>query len=136
MLFDIYKFIKKQKVTFIASIDEAGNPNIKAVNAPRKIEENTFYFSTNTSSKRVQQFLINPNASIYFYKRGFIHYKGIMLIGTMEVLTDEEIKRKIWKLGDSIFYKKGVTDPDYCVLRFTAKKCRLYCDLKTEEFEL
>lgn len=36
--------------------------------------------------------------------------------------------------GDTIFYKKGVTDPDYCVLKFTAETVRYYCDLKTEGF--
>ena len=132
----ILKFIKKQKVSFIASLDDQGAPNIKAMNAPRKIEENTFYFSTNTSSRRVQQFLENPNASIYFYKKGIIHYKGVMLVGTMEVLTDEKTKKELWHIGDSMFYKKGVTDPDYCVLKFTAKACRWYCDLKTEDINI
>ena len=33
-----------------------------------------------------------------------------------------------------VFYKGGVTDPDYCVLRFTAESGRYYCDLKTESF--
>lgn len=57
-----------------------------------------------------------------------------MLIGTMEVLQDEEIKKEIWRAGDSMFYKQGVTDPDYCVLKFTAIKGRHYCDLKMENF--
>ena len=38
--------------------------------------------------------------------------------------------------GDTIFYKKGVTDPDYCVLKFTAINARYYCDLKTENFDI
>lgn len=59
-----------------------------------------------------------------------------MLTGTMEVLEDAAIKRDLWRVGDRIFYKKGVTDPDYCVLKFTAIKGRHYCDLKTEEFNL
>lgn len=42
----------------------------------------------------------------------------------------------IWGKGDTMFYKKGVTDPDYCVLRFTAQSGRYYCDLKTESFEV
>ena len=42
----IIEFIKKQKVSFIASVDEEGFPNIKAMFAPRKIEGNCFYFST------------------------------------------------------------------------------------------
>lgn len=136
MIKKIWKFIKKRKVSFIASMDENGYPNLKAMLAPRKIIENTFYFSTNTSSKRVQQFLNNPKASIYFYKKGLIHYKGVMLVGTMEVLTDEETKKMIWHFGDTMFYKQGVTDPDYCVLKFTAKRCRWYSDLKTGEIEV
>ena len=59
-----------------------------------------------------------------------------MLTGTMEVLQDNEIKQEIWCTGDTMFYKKGVTDPDYCVLKFTAIKGRYYCDLKTESFDI
>jgi general stress protein 26 len=59
-----------------------------------------------------------------------------MLTGTMEVLQDNEIKKEIWCTGDTMYYKQGVTDPDYCVLKFTAIKGRYYCNLKTESFEL
>lgn len=130
------EFIKAQKTAFLASVDSDGFPNIKAMLAPRKIENNCFYFTTNTSSLRVSQYLENEKASIYFYKRGRFSYEGVMLIGRMEVITDEEIKKEIWRTGDTMFYKKGVTDPDYCVLKFTAQKGRHYRDLKTESFVL
>ncbi len=130
------EFIQKQKTAFIASVDEDGFPNLKAMFAPRSIEGNCFYFSTNTSSLRAQQFLKNPKASIYFYQRGRFKYEGIMLTGTMEVLQDDDTKRKIWCMGDTMYYKKGVTDPDYCVLKFTAQKGRYYCNLKTESFHM
>ena len=132
----LIEFIKKQKVAFIASVDEDGFPNMKAMFVPRKIEENCFYFTTNTSSMRSQQFMKNPKASIYFYNKGRFRYEGVMLIGTMEVLQDEETKKEIWRTGDTMFYKQGVTDPDYCVLKFTAIKGRHYCDLKTESFNI
>jgi general stress protein 26 len=130
-------FIDKQKVSFICSVDDEGFPNIKAMLRPRKRKGlKEFYFSTNTSSMRVKQFQNNPKASIYFYHKGLIKYVGVMLIGNMEVLTDQETKNSIWRKGDTIFYKKGVTDPDYCVLKFTAEKGRYYCDLKTESFDI
>ncbi len=133
----IEKFIVKQKVSFICSVDENGCPNIKAMLKPSKMNGlKEFYFSTNTSSLRVKQFQNNSNASIYFYRKGLIKYTGVMLVGKMEVLTDQETKNMIWKKGDIIFYKKGVTDPDYCVLKFTAESGRYYCDLKTENFEV
>ena len=127
----IAKFIKKQKVAFICSVDEEGFPNVKAMLRPRKIDGlSQFYFSTNTSSMRVKQYINNPNASIYFYHKGLIKYTGVMLKGKMEVLTDQKTKDMIWRKGDTMFYKGGVTDPDYCVLRFIAKSGRYHCDLK------
>lgn len=133
----IEKFVNRQKVSFICSIDKNGFPNVKAMLKPRKVNGlKEFYFSTNTSSLRVKQFRSNPNASIYFYRKGLIKYTGIMLVGRMEVLIDQETKDMIWERGDTMFYKKGVTDPDYCVLKFTAECGRYYCDLKTESFEV
>lgn len=55
-------------------------------------------------------------------------------MGLVEVLQDDEIRHEIWQPGDRMFYKKGETDPDYCVLKFTAIRGRRYCDLKSESF--
>lgn len=127
----IFDFIKEQKTALISSIDENGFPNTKAMLAPRKVEGNDFYFTTNTSSMRVSQYNTNGKACLYFYKRGRFSYTGVMLVGTMQVLTDQSIKDEIWRMGDTMFYKQGKTDPDYCVLKFTAQRCRAYNNLKT-----
>ena len=133
----IENFIDKQKVSFICSIDDENCPNMKAMLKPRKrIGLKEFYFSTNTSSMRVKQYKDNSSASIYFYHKGLIKYVGVMLKGKMEILTDQKTKNMIWKKGDTMFYKKGVTDPDYCVLKFTAKEGRYYCNLKTKTFNI
>ena len=134
---EIERFVSRQKVSFICSVDNDGFPNVKAMLMPRKrngLKE--FWFSTNTSSMRVRQYQENPRASIYFYHKGLIRYEGVMLKGKMEVLTDRETKDMIWRKGDTVFYKKGVTDPDYCVLKFTAETGRHYRDLKTESFSV
>ena len=131
---EIFDFVDSRKTAFICSVDEEGFPNVKAMLAPRERNGTDFFFTTNSSSLRVKQYLDNPKASVYFFRRGMIRYTGIMLKGTMSVLTDQETKEKIWRKGDKIFYKEGVTDPDYCVLRFTATSGRYYQDLKTESF--
>ncbi|MCM1367928.1 MAG: pyridoxamine 5'-phosphate oxidase family protein [Roseburia sp.] len=132
----VFEFISKQKTAMISSVDENGFPNTKAMLAPRKIDGSDLYFSTNTSSMRVSQYNANEKACVYFYKRGRFSYTGVMLVGTMQVLTDQGIKDEIWHIGDTMFYKKGKTDPDYCVLKFSAQKCRVYKDLKTSWIEL
>jgi general stress protein 26 len=127
--------LEKSNRTIIASIDDDGFPNLKAMLKPR--ENNglkVFYFTTNTSSMRVKQYIKNPKASIYFYDD--IHFKGIMLKGMMEVLQDQATKDRIWQDGDEMYYSKGVTDPDYCVLKFTTKICRIYENFKSYDFEV
>lgn len=129
----IGNLIDKQNVSFIASISEDGFPNMKAMLPPRKREGiKEFWFSTNTSSMRVAQYRNNPNASIYFYDKRF--FRGVMLIGTMEVLEDDDSKQMIWQEGDTMYYAGGVKDPDYCVLKFTAQKGRYYANFKSETF--
>lgn len=129
----IGKMIDHQKVAFIGSIDKEGFPNMKAMLQPRKRESiRTFYFTTNTSSMRVSHFLKDNRSCIYFCDSRF--FRGVMLKGTMEVLTDNRHKEMIWEKDDIMYYKKGVTDPDYCVLKFTAISGRYYSSFKSESF--
>ena len=125
--------IDKSGTAMIGSVDGEGFPNMKAMLPPRKREGiSEFYFTTNTSSMRVKQYLENPKASIYFYDKRF--YRGVMLKGMMEVLTDSKSKEEIWKEGDEIYYLLGVTDSDYCVLKFTAQSGRYYSNFRSEDF--
>ena len=96
------------------------------------IEGDALYFTTNTSSNKIKQYTENNKACVYFYKRGIVRYRGVCILGEMEVCTDPQIKESIWRPGDKLFYKQGVTDPDYCVLKFKCLSAEYYCDLKTE----
>ena len=131
----IGNLIDKQSVAFISSIDEEGFPNTKAMLPPRIREGiKTFYFTTNTSSRRVAQYKKDSKACIYFCDKRF--FRGVMLKGTMEVLEDAQSKELIWQDGDTMYYPEGVSDPDYCVLRFTATQGRFYSHFKSEDFDI
>lgn len=131
----IGNIIDNTKVSIISSVDENGFPNTKAMLPPRKREGiRTIYFTTNTSSMRVKQYSENPRACIYFFDQRF--FRGVMLKGTMEVLTDIETKKMIWKEGDEVYYSEGIGDPDYCVLKFTVLNGRYYSNFKSENFEV
>lgn len=129
----IGNLIDSAKISIISSIDEDGFPNTKAMLSPRKREGiKVIYFSTNTSSMRVKQYMNNPKACVYFYDKRF--FRGVMLKGTMEVLRDQESREMIWRFGDKMYYPKGVDDPDYCVLKFTSQDGRYYSNFKSENF--
>lgn len=83
---------------------------------------------------RVSQFLKDNRSCIYFYDGQL--FQGVMLKGAMEVMTDSEHKEMIWQPGDTEYYKDGVTDADYCVLKFTASTGRYYSSFKSENFAI
>ncbi len=120
-------------ITFISSVDQDGFPCTKAMLSPRVRDGiKVFYFTTNTFSLRVAHYKANPKACIYFCdSKNFI---GVMLRGTMEVLTDAASKKMIWRDGDTEYYPGGVTDPNYCVLKFTATDGRFYSDYYPRSF--
>ena len=62
--------------------------------------------------------------------------KSIKIRYTVEVMTDQATKDMIWRFGDRLFYKQGVTDPDYCVLKFTGVQAEYYCDFKIDIIDL
>lgn len=129
----IGNLIDKSTLTFISYIDEEGYPITKAMLKPREREGiKTFWFSTNTSSNKVKFFRDNPKASIYFVDKRF--FRGVSLVGTIEVLETSEAKERIWREGDTMYYKEGVTDLDYCVMKFTVLRGRYYSNLKSEDF--
>lgn len=129
------KMIDKSSTSFISYVDDEGYPITKAMLKPREREGiKTIYFSTNTSSNKVKYFRQNSKASVYFVDRRF--FRGVSLVGTVEVLETQEAKERIWQKGDTLYYKEGVTDPDYCVLKFTAVKGRYYSNFKSEDFEI
>ena len=125
----------KKKIALVGSVNENNIPNIKAMLVEKRNGIKDFYFASNNSSMRVKQFLKNNNACLYFH--GGILYTGIMLEGTIEILNDENNKKMIWKNSFKSIYKNGgINDPDYCVIKFTAKTGRYYYMFNSETFNV
>lgn len=129
----IGNLVDRQDVVLISSIDSDGFPNTKAMLPPRKREGiRTFYFITKSFSMRSIQYRKNPKACIYFFDKRY--FRGAMLKGTMEVITDIETKEMILEDSDTAYYSKARNDPEYCVLKFTAQSGRYYTKLISQDF--
>lgn len=116
--------IESSKNVFVSSVDTGGHPNTKAMFALLHEGPVTHYFSTNLSARRTRQFMENPKACIYFCSE--TEFKGLMLIGKMQVLTDKVHKALLWREGFEQYYPNGIDDEDYCVLKFTAETGNYY----------
>jgi general stress protein 26 len=103
---------------FLGSINEEGCPVMRAMLVLEHDSLKTQYFSTNTPSGKVSNYRKNPKASVYYCRPG--DFKGVLFTGEMQVCEDQETKDFLWREGFECYYPKGRTDPDYCVLKFTA----------------
>lgn len=131
------KLYKKVNTFILTCIGEDGYPYTKAVSAPKHRESlKEIYFCTNTSSKFVGEIRKNEKTCVYFYRRKLV-WKGCILKGTMEIVTDMDIKVKFWqKKFKNAYSQKSFTDPDYCVIRFIPNQGRFYSWFKPEDFEI
>lgn len=132
----VYEFISRQRTSFISSVDEEGFPTTRALIAPRKIEGNDIYFSTYFTSNKVKHYQKNPKACVYFYEKSRPRWQGVMIKGNMEVCTDQATKDRFWRDSDKMFFKKGKTDPNYCVLKFTGFEAEYFISFKIETIKL
>ena len=125
--------IDRSSIAQLCYIDKDGFPVTRAMLKP--MERNglrEFFFTTNTSSGKVKALRNNPKASIYFVDRRF--FRGLSLAGTAEILEDAATKERIWRDGDEQYYRQGVTDPDYCVIKVTVQNGRYYSNFKSTDF--
>ena len=130
----IMRLANKSRDAIVCSVDEDGFPTAKTMFRCENDGLNTFWFSTNTSAIRTGHFRKNPKSCIYFVDA--IGFHGVSLTGSMRVHDDEDIKRRFWRKGDEKYYPLGPTDPDYCILEFTAQKGNYYHRLQKHLFDV
>ena len=125
---------KNSKIAYIASVNEQGYPQMKAMMVFENDDMRVHWFSTNISSKRVRQFQNNPKASVYYCNNE--QFKAALFTGTMEVCIDHDTKAFLWRDGCEIYYPKGIDDEDYCVYKFTAETVNYYHGLNNATFSI
>jgi len=126
--------IANSEIAMVGTNGNEGYPNIKAMLKMENEGLHTLWFSTNVSSRRVGQLKKNPKACVYFIDNA--QWKGLMLVGNMEVLTDKASRQRLWRTGFEKYYPQGIDDPDYCVLRFSTIWGNYYHGLENLTFEL
>ena len=130
------KLHRKVNTFILTCIGEDGYPMTKAV-VPGKHREslNELYFCTNTSSKFTEAIAKNAKGSVYFYSRKLLIWKGCMLKGNFEIVTDMTIKQKYWRnMFNGAYPEKAYTCPDFCLMKFTPTSGRLYANYNVEDF--
>lgn len=109
----------------LALIDKDGYPTASTISASKSDGLNWITFCTSLNSNKAKRVETCNRASVCF---DAIEH-NITLVGTIEVLTDPEIKKEMWYKGLEGHFN-GPEDPNYCVLRFNTNSYNLLVDWK------
>ena len=121
-------------IVMLGTNGDDGTPNIKAMLKMENEGLKTVWMGTNTSSRRVEQLRRDPRACLYFIDMET--WMGVMLVGETELLQDAESRQRLWREGFEKYYPFGVNDPDYTVIRFTARWGNYYHALANVTFDI
>ncbi len=142
------QLLETAEAAIVTTIDPDGFPQTRAMFNLRRREQfpglaglfkkhrDDFlvYFTTNTSSPKTAQIKVNPRVSVYYHKPS--EFRGLMLSGEMEIVTDSNVKESVWQPGWEMYYPGGVHDPDHTVLRLVPLVAKYYHQLQFFHFDL
>ncbi len=92
------------------------------------------HFTTNTSSGKVREIPANPHGCAYYcHPRRF---RGVALVGDLEVSRDASLRHALWHDDWTVYYPGGVEDPDYTVVSLHPRAVRGWSGAERFEFAL
>jgi general stress protein 26 len=136
------------EAAYVTTIDPDGFPQTRAMFNLRRKEQfpglavlfkdhqNDFlvYFTTNTSSPKIGHVKKNAKVAAYYCKAN--EFRGLMLTGKMEIVSERAEKERVWQKGWERYYPGGVHDPDHTVLRLRPLAAKYYHQLDSFYFDL
>jgi general stress protein 26 len=140
------ELMETAEAAYLATIDRDGFPHTRAMVNLRNAEQYPglvemfskhdedflIYLATSATSAKMDQIRANAKVSVYFCNPSQFH--GLMLGWNIEIVTGQELKKKIWQEGWEIYWPSGVDGPEYTVLRLLPDMAKGW--LKEGPFEL
>ncbi len=128
------KLFSSQPFVILATVDENGYPQARAMANLRQtgaVEGNPFSgdsldtaFGTSAWRTKIVQLKKNPKASVYILDAKT--YQAALLLGTIEIVNDPDVKKAYWSKNFAAIYPQGPTSPDYTILRFHAEALKIF----------
>ena len=108
----------------LSIIDEEGYPTTSVLTPAKSDGIKTVYLCTTLDGNAARRIRKSSRASVSFTSAEYC----VNLVGEIEVITEQSIKSELWYDGLAEHYQSGETDPNYCVLKFTTKRYKLFVD--------
>ncbi len=98
----------------LSSVDINGFPRPVPMSKIQARSFNEVWMTTSASSMKVADFRLNPKAGICYEHYG----DSVALRGTVEIITDDAIRKEMWQDWFTHYFPDGLNDPNYVLLHF------------------
>lgn len=106
----------------VASINSGGFPRPVPMAKGHTSGCNEVWMATGADSEKVVDFRMNPKAGLCYSSAG----DSVALRGTVEIVTDDSIRKEMWQDWYINHFPGGPTDPNYLLLRFIGTEATLW----------
>lgn len=109
--------IKKCTTAALTSINEKGYPRTCLLSIAKDEGFSDIYFVSSKRSEingKVTHFEKNSKASVCYFNEG----DSVTLIGNVEFIGDKKLQEEIWNETDRRFFKNGINDPKFRLIKF------------------
>lgn len=120
------EMLQRCEVVVLASITKEGYPRPVPMSKVHAENFNEIWMATGKNSLKTKDFSINPKAGLCFYEAG----NSIAMSGTVEIITEQTIKEKLWQDWFIKHFPKGATDDNYILLKFIGCQATIWIDGK------
>ena len=120
--------VYKGEVCNLSLIDEDGYPTTSVLTPAASEGIKWLTLCTSLDGNAVRRIKKCNRASISFTSSEYC----VNLVGEVEIITNADVKREMWYDG-LINHYTSADDPNYCVLKFTTKRYKLFVDWKDAE---
>lgn len=118
------KILENCKDAVLTSVSPEGYPRTCYLSILGHDGFNKIYFSTGESGTKVEHFKLNNKSSVC-YRDGA---DSVTLSGTVKIITDRDIKEKMWQDWMINYFAGGICDKEYCLLEFTGEEATFWIE--------
>ena len=108
----------------IASVNADGYPRPVPMAIMKAIGCNEVWMSTGADSVKTIEILANSKAGLCYSSKG----DSVAMRGKVEIVTNDELRKEMWKDWMIYHFAEGPTDPNYVLLRFVGKDATIWIE--------
>lgn len=108
----------------IASVNADGFPRPVTVSIMKTVGGNEVWMSTGADSVKTLEFMANPKAGLCYSNQG----DSVAMRGTVEIVTDDNLRKEMWKDWMIHHFPGGPEDSNYILLRFIGNDATVWIE--------